>query len=230
LYFDAGLRQGDYGGTGDYMHMEGDVYHLMPFKSTDSVKLSPQVYGSINTAKSYDLFMNKFIWGGAERNDVYFDEPNRRELATYRMDASFVANALTAEGKKDSAIKVLDKVMANITEHSYFYDLPAYYMVVAYYRAGALKQGKELATKITKNAVDDVNWAATLSDEPRAYMADDVKQQLQIIHSLSSYAYTSGDTVTAKNLYEQMQALIPKVKDLLNQRQPQQQGGGDEEE
>jgi len=217
LYFDAGLRQGDYGGTGDFFHMEGVVYRLMPFKYNDSIKPnSQQVLGSINTGKSYDMFVNKFTWGGGERNDVYFDEPNRREFASYRMDAAFIANALSYEGKKDSAIKVLDKVMSGITEHSYFYDLTAYYIAAAYYRAGATAKGKDLAMKIVHNSEDDVNWVATLGEDSKAGMADDVREQFQIMQSLSATAYQTGDSTTAKQIYSEIRALAPKVKELIS--------------
>jgi len=229
LYFDAGLRQGDYGGTGDYMHMEGVVYHLLPFKYADAAKVNQQVLGTINTDKSYDLFVKKFLWGGGERNDVYFDEPNRHEFVTYRMDASFVANQLTAEGKKDKAIEVLDRVMSGVTEHSYYYDYTAYFIAAAYYRAGAIAKADDLTNKIVRNSVDMVNWVATLNDDGKAMMADEgVKQQFQIMQSLSSTAYQAGDTVMAKQIYGKMQQLGPKVKDLL-QTKGQQQGGGDEE-
>jgi hypothetical protein len=229
LYFDAGLRQGDYGGTGDYLHMEGLVYRLMPYKYNDSLKVNQQVLGSINTGKSYDLFTRTFLWGGGERNDVYFDEPNRHEFVTYRMDASFVANALSAEGRKDSAVKVLDKVMAGVTEHSYYYDYTAYFIAAAYYRAGAVAKAKDLTNKIVRNAEDDVNWVATLGDNSKTLLSDDVRQQFQIMQSLSSTAYQSGDSVTAKQIMTKMQTLGPKVKDLLNTRGAQQGGGGDDE-
>jgi hypothetical protein len=230
LYFDAGLRSGDYGGTGDYLHMEGLVYRLMPFKYNDAAKINPQVLGIINTDKSYDLFVNKFIWGGAERTDVYFDEPNRHEFVTYRYDASFLANQLVAEGKKDKAIAVLDKVMAGITEASYCYDLTAYFIASGYYRAGALTKGNDLSAKIVRNAIDNVNWITSLPDYGRAQLADDVKQQFQIMQSLSSTAYQAGDSATAKNIYGKMQNLAgnAKVKDLL-QTKSGPGGGGDEQ-
>jgi tetratricopeptide (TPR) repeat protein len=230
LYFDAGLRQGDYAGTGDYFHLEGDVYRLMPFKYTDEQNISQPIFGSINTDKGYDLFLNKFIWGGGERNDVYFDEPNRREFITYRMDASFLANALTAKGKKDSAIKVLDKVMNCITEHSYYYDFSAYYLAAAYYRAGAIPKAKDLTMKITRNCENYINWVATLSEDSRVATANDVRQQFQIMQSLSATAYQTADSATAKELYAKMQSLAPKVKELINTRSQQQQGAGEEEQ
>jgi len=228
LYFDAGLRQGDYGGTGDYLHMEGNVYRLLPFKYTDANKISPQVLGTINTDKSYDLYMHTFLWGGGERNDVYFDEPNRHEFVTYRMDGSFIANQLSAEGKKDKAIDVLDKLMSGITEHSYAYDYTAYFIAAAYYRAGAIQKASNLTNKLVRNAVDDVDWVTTLPDDSKAAMADDVKQQFQIMQSLSSTAYQAGDTVMAKSIYGKMQALGPKVKDLLDTKSAPGGGGDDE--
>ena len=230
LYFDAGLRQGDYGGTGDYMRMEGLVYRLMPFKIVDSQKVNPQVLGSINTDKGYDMFMNKFIWGGADRNDVYFDEPNRHEFVTYRMDASFLANQLVAEGKKDKAIAVLDKVMKGITEHSYPYDYTGYFLASSYYRAGAIDKANALTNKIVKNAEDDINWVATLKDDNKSAMGDDVRQQFQIIQSLGQMAYQAGDSVTAKQLSTKMQMLVPKVRDLVTQRGAPAGGGGDDEQ
>jgi hypothetical protein len=228
MYFDAGLRSGDYGGTGDYLHMEGLVYRLMPFKYADAPKINSQVLGTINTTKSYDLFMNKFLWGGAERNDVFFDEPNRHEFVTYRMDASFLANQLVAEGKKDKAIQVLDKVMTGITEHSYTYDYTAYFIAAAYYRAGALDKANALTDKIVRNSEQVVNWIITLNENSKANMADEVKQQFQIMQSLSSSAYQSGDSITAKKIYDRMQIIGPHVKNLLNTRSALD-GGAEEE-
>ena len=228
LYFDAGLRQGDYAGTGEYMRMEGLVYRLMPFKVIDSVKVNAQVLGSINTAKGFDLFMNKFIWGGAERNDVYFDEPNRHELVSYRMDGAFLANQLVAEGQKEKAVQVLDKVMTNITEHSYSYDYTGYFIAAAYYRAGDIKKANDLSDKIVRNAIADVNWVSSLGEDSKAAMSDDVQQQFQIMQSLGQMAYQAGDSVAAKRISDKMQAVAGKVKDLLKYRGAPAGGGGEE--
>ncbi len=206
LYFDAGLRTGDYGGTGDYLHMEGLVYRLMPFKYKDSAvqKVNTQVLGSINTDKGYDMFMNKFLWGGADRNDVYFDEPNRHEFVTYRMDGAFLANQLAAEGKKDKAVQVLDKVMAGITEHSYSYDYTGYFMAASYFRAGATKKAEDLTDKIMRNAGDDLKWWSDLPDGSKMAMGDDIRQQFQIMQSLAQMAGQNGDMAKAKALTDKI--------------------------
>ncbi len=229
LYFDAGLRQGDYAGTGDYMRLEGLIYRLMPYKFNDSIpKVNTQVLGTINTEKSFDMYVNKFKWGGGERKDVYFDEPNRHEFVTYRMDASFIANQMTQEGKRDKAIQLLDKVLLGITEQSYYYDYTAYFIAAAYYNAGAIAKADSLTNKIVKNAMDEVNWAGTLGENSKNSVTDDIRQQFQIMQSLAMTAQKVGDTSMAKSIEQKMQLLYPKVKDQLNARQPQGGGGSEE--
>jgi hypothetical protein len=72
-----------------------------------------------------------------------------------------------------------------------------------------------------------VNWIASLNDNSRAVLADDVKQQFQIMQSLASTAYQAGDSVNAKQIFSRMQLLGPKVKDLLNIKAGP--GGGEEQ-
>ena len=228
LYFDAGLRQGDYAGTGDYMRLEGLVYRLMPYKYDESApRVNQQVLGTINTEKSYKLFVDTFLWGGGERNDVYFDEPNRHEFVTYRMDAAFIANTLAAENQKEKAIKLLDKVMLGITEHSYYYDYTAYFLASAYYNAGAIAKADSLTGKIVRNSTDYINWAGTLSEAGKNSVADDIRQQFQIMQSLGMTALKVGDTVTAKSIEQKMTLLAQKVREQLNMRQ--QPGAASEE-
>ncbi len=214
LYFDAGLRQGDYGGTGDFLRLEGTVYRLLPYKFVDSIKNTQQILGTVNTRKSYDLFMH-YKWGGADRTDVYFDEPNRHEFVTYRMDASSIANALTAEGKKDKAVQVLDNVMKGITEESYYYDYTAYFIAAAYYRAGDIAKGQALTKKIIRNSEDDLMWVGSLGSSKDA-MGFDVKQQFQVVQSLASTAFYAGDSLYAKTIIDKMKKLEPGVRELLN--------------
>lgn len=223
LYFDAGLRQSDYAGTGEYMRMEGMVYRLMPFKVLDSVRVNSSVLGTINTEKSYDMFM-KFTFGGAERDDVYFDEPNRHELISYRMNASFIANQLLAEGKKDKAIQVLDRVYKNISEKSYpyGYDYSGYLLASSYFRAGENQKASAIMGKILNSAEKSLTWIASLSDESRFAMADAASQHYSIMQGLGQAAYEAKDTVAMKAVVGKMQTLFEhnaKLREILEARQ-----------
>lgn len=219
LYFDAGLRQGDYAGTGEYMRLEGMVNRLLPFKVIDSVKVNYSVGGSIDVKKSYDLFMNTFQWGGADRDDVYFDEPNRHVLITYRMNAASLANQLVADGEREKAVQVLDKVYKGISNHSYPYSLEysGYFMATAYLRAGETKKAMEITNKIVANSEQSMKWIASLSDDQRYGMGDVALQQYQIIGGIAQAAAQAGDTVNAKRLFDRLQAMQQnkKIDELL---------------
>ncbi|MDR3679459.1 MAG: DUF2723 domain-containing protein [Flavipsychrobacter sp.] len=218
LYFDAGLPAGNYAGMADYMQLEGLVYRLMPYRTTDSSKMVQSELGTTNVDKSYDLFMNTYIWGGADRKDVYFDEKNRLMFAPYRTNSSSIAAGLVARGRKDDAVKLLDKVMTGITEHSYLYDVSAYYVANAYYHAGAKQKGHDLAAKVAKNAEDAMNWAGTLSDDGKQAMAvqGDLIQNLRIMNATATIAAQGGDTALAKSLEQRVQAQYTHFKSYID--------------
>ena len=224
IYFDAGLPADNYVGLAEYTRLEGILYRVMPYKVIDSIK-DNQVLGSIDIKKSYDLFMNKYIWGGAERNDVYFDEPNRREFFPYRMDASFIANYLSAHGRKADAEKVIDRVMQGITQHSNFYDFTGYYLASSYFRAGATAKAMALTGKIEKNIEDDLNWTYSLDEDAQGAMSSEMNQYWQIMYSLGSIAMTMNDSTSAKAIDAKMRTLQPRMKKFLsNGRGGQPQG------
>lgn len=214
IYFDAGLPNDNYVGVADYLHLEGILDRVMPYKTIDSVK-DNQVAGTIDADKCYNLFMNVYHLNSAAQSNVYFDEPNRREFFPYRMDAAFVSNYLSAHGQKDKAVKMLDKVMADISQRSYDYDFTAYYVAAAYFRAGESKKGLDLSNKIIKNIEDDVNWTYSLSDEGKGTMGGELNQYWQIMSSLGSVAMSMGDTTSVKAIETKMRNLQPRMKPFI---------------
>jgi hypothetical protein len=205
----------------------------MPYKVIDSVKVNYNVTGSLDTKKSYDLFMKTFKFGGADRNDVYFDEPNRHVLITYRMNAASLANQLVVDGEREKAIQVLDKVYNGISDRSYpySYEYSGYFMATAYYRAGDRKKGQEIAEKIKNSSVKTMSWINALDDEGRYSVADVVTQQYQILGGIAQAALQEGDSVYAKSLFNRLEGMQkdPKIMELLRAAGRANQGGGEEE-
>jgi len=225
IYFDGGLPGDNYEGMADYMKLEGIVYRLVPYKFIDSNKTtnSREDQGFTDLDKSYDLFMNKYIWGGADRNDVYFDEKNRIMFAPYRMNSARIANELSARGKQADAVKILDKVKAGITEHSYLYDFTAYYMAGAYYRAGARDKARDMAGKLIRNCEDDINYISNLDDGRKPALAGDAQRDMTLIYIMSNIAQASGDSTSAHLWSQKVQTLQAKIGGLIQQQQQQQQ-------
>lgn len=207
IYYSSGLPSDNYMGLGDYMRLEGTVYRLMPFKQKAPSATSRQYVGSVDLDKSYDLFMNKFQWGNANRKDVYFDEKNRIMFMIYRINSSRIAAELTDRGQNEKAIAILDKVMANISEESYYYDVTSFYMAVEYYHAGAIEKGRSLAKKLVRNSEASINYIFTLDEDKREYMNDERNQDFSIINSMAGTAQAAGDTTTANEFKQKLDIL-----------------------
>jgi hypothetical protein len=83
--------------------------------------------------------MHKFRFGGIENPRVYIDENKLRFISSLRRQFGVLAEALIAEGKRDSALAVLDycqeKVPANTVNHNYasFGLLDGYYSLADQY-------------------------------------------------------------------------------------------------
>jgi len=218
IYFSGAFPGNDtYLGLGDYLRQEGIVYRLVPYSVRPNPMLAKQdqVHNNLDMAKSLSLFENTYKWGGADRNDVYFDEKNRVMLIAYRLYAAQIADQLSAAGRSADAVKLLDKVLAGITEHSYYYDAYAFYMAISYYKAGAKDKAAALSNKIVRNAEDDVDWAMTLTDDQRANQSRELRNDCSFVSTLASIAHSAGDEANAQRYNQKFQAMMSKVSYLF---------------
>lgn len=85
-------------GMDAYMRREGLSYRLTPVQNDQ-----------VNTDKMMNVVMNKFGFGNANLNNVYFDEENRRQLNIIRRADTELALDLAAKNRKEDARKVLQK-------------------------------------------------------------------------------------------------------------------------
>lgn len=203
LYYSNMQEMGGFGDLGDYMRLEGTVYRLMPYRMNKQVGMPAapdQEQGFMDVPKSFNLFMKEYSYGGGERKDVYFDEKNRQMFVAYRISAARVADKLTSLGRKDDAVKVLDRVMDGITEHSFPYDYTGLFLAESYYHAGATAKASTLTKKVVKNMADDVRYIASLSDRAREGAASDADRDVRIIYQIFNEAVRSGDKATADDI------------------------------
>lgn len=228
IYFGGGLPGDNYAGLDEYLKLEGVVYRLMPYKYTDSAKQNRGgEKGFVDVDKSYDLFMNKYLWGGSERNDVYFDEKNRLMFQAYRINASLrVADELNSRGRKEDALKLLDKVDSNMSQSAYPYnpytlegfDASGYFYAMTYYQVGGdkgIKGGRRVAHQLVKNLEGDINWILSLSDDQKEAMSQDAQKDLGMIHSMGMIAGQAGDSATAKEMASKVTALEQKMGSMV---------------
>jgi tetratricopeptide (TPR) repeat protein len=172
VYFAVSMETSDYLGLEDYFQCEGLTYRLVPIKHPKTREMMQEA-GGVATNIMYDNMVNKFRWGGMEGGKIYLDDKIRNMTINLRNNFERLAEALLVEGKKDSAIKVLDKCIEVIPESCVPYDV---YMIRAadqYYRAGAMDKADKLIKRLTEIYTNDKAYYDSLKgDDASAYSRD----------------------------------------------------------
>ena len=83
----------------------------------------------------YKNVMSKFVWGNMNDERVYLDENNTRMTTNFRINFGRLAEELLNEGKRDSAVMVLDKCVEVTPDKTIPYNYFMTKIGELYYRA-----------------------------------------------------------------------------------------------
>ena len=130
----------------------------------------------------YNNIMTKFKWGGMEVKGTYLDNVFISSCAlNIRQRCGSLANALIDEGKKDKAIKLLDKCLEVTPEENVPYDMTMYGITMAYYQAGAFEKGNALAKKLFDNYESNIRYYYSFDRRELPRFGSDVEQATDIL-------------------------------------------------
>jgi hypothetical protein len=109
-----------YMGLQKYLVQEGLVYRFIPVQFADNKQ------GAIvsNSDKYYNLVMDKYKFGGMDKNEMFVDENSARIANVLRGSMIKLADDLSRQGAKDSTKKVLDKVISSFKYENINYYSP----------------------------------------------------------------------------------------------------------
>ena len=102
LYVAITVGESNYGDLGKNFVREGLADRITPFNTEKSGK-------TLDSEKTYDNLMNKFKFGGLDNPDIYLDETVMRMCYTHRRIFGQLGQQLLREGKKDKALKLMEK-------------------------------------------------------------------------------------------------------------------------
>ncbi len=116
IYFVSGGNDGTLN-LDNYFQLEGLAYRLVPIKNVgldNNFRL-----GRVETDILYKNLMENFVWGRINEPDIYLDFYTVRTFTFIRFRNTFIrlAEELIHDGKKDTAVKVLDKCMELSPNH-----------------------------------------------------------------------------------------------------------------
>lgn len=184
IYFAATAPASSYLNLAPYLQLEGLAYRLVPIKQ-DEVESQQETRVATDIMYNNVMDSTKFKWGGMDKPGVYLDDVFLRSCAlNIRQRMGTLASVLASEGKKDKAVKVLDKVVAITPEYNVPFDGTMFSIVLAYYQSDAFAKGNELAKKLFDNSTSNINYYYSFKGKQRAEFGSDVERSQEIIERL----------------------------------------------
>ncbi|HXB40879.1 MAG TPA: hypothetical protein VNZ49_10080, partial [Bacteroidia bacterium] len=175
-----------------------------------STKEEMQGGARINVDKMYDNIMNKFQWGGMSTPGVYLDENSLRFASNMRIQMGGLSSALIQQGKKDKAVKILDKAMKEMPEETVPFDATMYSITIGYFQAGENKKAVPLAEKLFTLFEGDLKYYNKLPGHHKAAYAGEIRRAKELMISLMQVARVNGEMELAKRFEQRLPAVIPQ--------------------
>ena len=185
-------------GFDEFLRQDGLTFRLVPV---------PNARGTANVDWMFDKVMNKFKYGGAQKENVYFDEENRRHMVNIRNAHTVLAMNLIAAGRKEDAKKVLqraDQMMkdknvpyAMASRYGNDHNEKSFYFAVTAFQAGDLELGKRIMEAVKKDAQQQMAFYESLTSAdgatPSEYEYQMAKQLVEgIDNALKQYTQAGG--------------------------------------
>lgn len=201
IYFAITIGPSKFLNLQDYFQLEGFAYRLVPIKAGNAAPDRIN-FGRAATDLMYDNLFNKFKWGNMNDPSVYIDENNSRMMTNIRNNFNRLASTLVEEGRKDSAVTVIEKgfemVPVSVVPYEYF----SLEMIATLYAAGA----NEKAVKHTEDALrtfsENLNYL--MSMPRRLQLSGDVMDEMQrnlfYMQKMARTAQVAGDNTMAVKL------------------------------
>lgn len=179
------------GPSWSYMQQDGITYRLVPIKSP--IRSSFGV-GRIDAETLYDNLMNKYSYGNIKDPKVYVDYFIHTTFGATQLRSSFarLAETLTDQGETEKAVAVLDRAMEEMPLEQLRADDMVIAIVAAYYKAGAIEKGNELAKRLAGILIEYIEYFERpefAEGWKKEAVADDLKTRKRALEDLLFVAW-----------------------------------------
>ena len=180
IYMGTTVSNDSYQNLENYFRLEGMMYRIVPIYAGKK----DYDFGKVDTKLMYDNIMKKYRFRSIANPKVYLDENNGRIISNYRSIFSRLADALIDEGKKDSAITVLNRCMEVIPPRNVPFNYLSLSLVEGYYKAGAIDKGVTYSKEMLNNSASQLKFILALSNSKMSRLKNDVQLNMAIIQEL----------------------------------------------
>jgi hypothetical protein len=196
VYFAVSTGPEAYIGLEKYFQLEGLAYRLIPVKTEETPDGET---GRIDTDILYDNMMNKFKWGNIMDPRVYLNEDYLRMTMNFRNNFARLAAALVREGKKDKAIKALDRCMEVMPEKTVPFDYFMLPVAESYYAAGDNKKANNIIKRMTEMYSKNLRYYFSFHGNFANAVDYDKQQSLAVMQRIIQIAQLNKQKDLAEN-------------------------------
>lgn len=169
VYFAVTVGGDSYLGLEKYFMQTGLCYKIVPMVATPVDGQD----GMVDTDKMYTNLIEKFQWGNMNDPNVYLDETNMRMTMNFRNNFARLATALYVEGKKDKAIKTLDKCVEVMPNNAIPYDFMMINICALYYTLAEKDKAFAILNTIKDRYTKELTYYKGLDKSTQKLMATD---------------------------------------------------------
>ncbi|HXC03629.1 MAG TPA: DUF2723 domain-containing protein, partial [Bacteroidia bacterium] len=212
IYFASTTGSESYMNLEPYFQLEGLAYRLSPMKTSMQTSKQKGEQMRINTDLMYRNVMEKFLWGGMDSPCIYMDENNMRMAVNLRLQMNSLAESLVEEGKKDKALKVIERCMEVMPERNVPYDGAMFYVLSAWYHAGGGDKCNVLARRLFDILEKELRYVNALKvDDHNMSVPYQARQSAYYLQGLVELAELNKQPELAKELKARFEALRPMM-------------------
>jgi hypothetical protein len=204
VYFAITVGNDSYYNLQSYFQLEGLAYRVVPINT----KSQPFDIGHINSKIMYDNLMNKFKWGGIEKEGVYLDENNLRMLMNMKNNFARLATKLLDEGKRDSAIKVLDRCEEIMPNSRVPYNYFNIFLADAYYQAKETEKANKMIETLTESTLEKLRYVFSLPPKFSKRIGNEGEHHMAVAQEILR-------TLARNNQEELMNKINEKIQNVL---------------
>jgi len=230
IYFATTVGSDNYLNLEPYFQLEGLAYRLVPIRTDSRNDVVP---GRVETKIMYENVMNKFVFGNMKDDRVYLDENNMRMTTNFRINFSRLAEELLIEGKRDSAIKVLDKCVEEMPDKAVPYNYFMTKIAELYYRAAGVMRmrdtlqtsdtefsktnelvakGNAISQRVSEIYLDNLNYYLSLKGTKYFKLVDqDMNQALYILQATSGILKQTNQRELSDKIEKQFMDVAQKA-------------------
>lgn len=189
-------------GLDKYYINEGFAYRFTPIDQSQGNGIDPEVM--------YENLMHRYRYGRMNEEDVYMCSHNLRTLKVIGVRDMFsqLAVALAQEGKKDSAVAVLDRAMELMPANKVPYDYYMHGIAQAYYVAGAKDKADQIVKDYAKVCLQELRFFTSLPAYLRSSVRNEEQRSGAIAGRLIQLARAYGQAELSSDLENQLRLYV----------------------